>query len=147
MIKRSGVSESCTHRSKSPETFWNFLGGREIWVGLVEKAVKGSGLTLCFLRLQSLEGFPSEFGEFINRKTNSWHVLYLLCLSQGFNINFPTWKALRPRRHFVSSGPQLQCAGTMPPPGLGKVGTSPPDAVKTVDSTHTVSLFQGRLGK
>lgn len=47
-----------------------------------------------------MEGFQSELGEFINRKTNSWRALYLLCLSQGCNINFPTLLAVKAEETF-----------------------------------------------
>lgn len=66
-----------------------------------EKQPKASGLALCSLRrLQSLEGFQSTLGEFINRKTNSWHALCLFCLSQSCNINFPASKALQAKETF-----------------------------------------------
>lgn len=108
--KKEESSESFTYSKHNLRDILELSGWeRRTW----QKQPKDSGLTLCLLKIfQFLEGFQSEFGEFINRKTNSWQALYLLCPSQGCDINLPTWKALRPRRHFVSSGTLLQSAGT-----------------------------------
>lgn len=90
-----------THQAKAQKCLGTFEMGEKEVQSWREKQPKASGLALCSLRrLQSLEGFQSTLGEFINRKTNSWHALCLFCLSQGCNINFPASKALQAKETF-----------------------------------------------
>lgn len=87
--------------SKRPESLGLSVGEREKPRTRGGKQLKASGLTCCFSRrLQSLEGVQSKLGAFIDRKTNSWHALYLRCLSQGCNTRFPTSKAMQAEETF-----------------------------------------------
>lgn len=66
--KKEESSESFTYSKHNLRDILELSGWeRKTW----QKQPKDSGLTLCLLKIfQFLEGFQSEFGEFINRKTN-----------------------------------------------------------------------------
>lgn len=82
------------------------------------------------LRTSALAGLQSEFGELVNRKTNSWS----LCLSQGLLHPSPNWESaeVQAREKFCelrASLPSLKVSKS--PPISGNRGTSAQDAARS----------------